>query len=84
MKTEQSTIREVATELAKVERKILWKVGDELEYIGVKCERVEVQCTPSKTQPFIDMGAAGEIGGLCGYWGFKLVLLDFFESLKIP
>jgi len=61
-----STIREVATELAKVERKILWKVGDELEYIGVKCERVEVQCTPSKTQPFIDMGAAGEIGGLCG------------------
>jgi len=60
-----STIREVATEQEKIERKILWKLQDELDYIGLVCERIEMTLTPSKHQPFINP-AEGDMGGICG------------------
>jgi len=61
-----STIREVATERVKLERKILWKLQDELEYIGVKCEGIELTVTASKVQPFVQPANQGDIGGISG------------------
>ena len=56
----------MATERVKLERKILWKLQDELEYIGVKCEGIELTVTASKVQPFVQPANQGDIGGISG------------------
>ena len=74
----------MATEHAKLERKILWQLQDELDYIGVKCESIELTVTASKVQPFVqpDQGDIGGIGGQIEQMNSKSNLLqDMFAGM---